>query len=171
MKVSIPNYISGKGPRDFSFPRGRAVRATQRPDRVEDIAFESDRIFIRLYVRDGDGYSDVVGVAQNAEEGCAHFAFRAFDDLTDTPPKQLSPRQIVAALANRFGTEIELGEKRSKCFLGETIPGDPAPDFELPSHGRYYFPVLTKENRAGDLDIWAVFCLDLKAYGDWANSH
>jgi hypothetical protein len=145
--------------------------ATQHADRFEDIAFESDRLVIRLYVKDGKGYSDVVGVAQKEGEACAHFAFRAFDDLADTPLKNLSPKQIVIALANRFGTEIELGTKRSKCFLGETVPGDPAPDFQLPSHGRYYFPFLSKQNRNGDLEIWAVFCLDLKAYSDWIGKH
>jgi len=117
VKISIPKYISGRGPRDFSFPRRRAVMATQHADRFEDIAFESDRVFIRLYVRDSKGYSDVVGVAQKEDEACAHFAFRAFDDLADTPSKNLSPKQIVIALAKRFGTE-SLSGNDSSCFLG-----------------------------------------------------
>ena len=173
MNITVAKHVSGQRPKGLGFPRQRAIRVTQNHDRFEDIAFEPDGIVLRLHVKDSDRYSDLVAVTQRREHGQVQFAFRVFRDLTDKPPKNLTPKEIVIAFVNRFGVPIQLGEVQSKCFIGETITSftNPTSGGLPPSHGFYIQPHFCKLNRTGGLDIFAAFCLDLKAYSEWLGAH
>ena len=128
MRVTVPRQISGHRSGDCRFPRRRALEVIEQPDRVEEIGFDDFHIALRLCVRDRDDCSDLVGMMHDigGDTGHVWFALRVFPDLAERPPEQLTPKEIVVAVADRFGEEIQYGELRTKCgFRREAAPFGP----------------------------------------------
>jgi hypothetical protein len=164
----------------LGFDAARIMAAIEHPDRPVD-RFAWGNWIIKICTHPAGNkstgeWTDVVGIGLNGEIRTILFAFQVFPDLCETPIKDLSPLQMVGALAERFGHVLTIGKKSGKLVVQEDFPrpprgrrGQPFQDWLHVDHPKDETPF---EVRADDADhrlvrVALAFSICHREYGRW----
>jgi hypothetical protein len=105
------------------------------------------------------------------------FAFKVYPDLAPDPARA-TPLQLTRALAERFGVEIQIGDKKSKCFVEDKITVqdvDPRRYVRIANEQNHRLAPLTylrTESHGAHRRASAVLCfaIDVTAYESWLSA-
>jgi transcriptional regulator with XRE-family HTH domain len=181
-KLRIPPYIYLDPPDGFGFPQFRVFEVLAGPTDTEILKIDDfDAIIL---AKATPTYADVVCVEDVAEgkHKVVAFAFRAFSDLSDTPPNKLRALDIVKLMTGRFGVPICIGIHEGKFFLESTFE---KPSIEIPGrnpNAPIHFAVpygraviagtaIKVDKDTNKIRIALAFGFDSTSYQEWLASH
>ncbi|HVA50013.1 MAG TPA: hypothetical protein VNH11_26845 [Pirellulales bacterium] len=176
--IAVPDYIwKGLSEGGLGFPAFRVFEVCKKPSEIERV--QRGEVLASILASHDTDFSEVVGVGSFDSKNLTCFAFRVFDDLCQTPLRQMTPLKIVQNLAERFGLEISIGGSCGKFILekqfdiprilrprtpeGQVISvEDPAEHFVLCTTFKLVPP---------KVEIALAFCIDTDKYGEWLAAH
>ena len=153
-----------------------AEDALARPDATSKVSAEG--ILVRLCAQAiaSDPPHTLVVLASEKRPGEVDidFAFKAYPDL-EADCARASPLQLTRRLAERFGVELQIGDRQAKFFHEDKITvseSDPRRYIRIPNEQNHRLAPLTylrTESHGAHLRASCVlcFCIDVDAYENW----
>jgi hypothetical protein len=172
--IKTPEYITGECPPNFGFPEGRLQEVHQNPDQTHVLIWEG--LEIRLFLKAATKFTDVVAVQWTPQPRMVSFAMRTFPSLCDTPLGDFTPLQLVERVAEKYGLEVTIAEKKGKFFLCEKldmpkgVPGTQLTQVTNPNNHEFVQSFFIKVTPPV-VSVALAFCLDTREYGNWLRNH
>lgn len=178
-ELIVTELLEKKCLRPFEINLEHALEAADYPDRTEVI--ERDRLTLRVHLKRIDAgqppYHLIVVEQIQQGERRGNYALKAYPDLCEDFESK-SPLEIIQAIADRFGVNIKIGQRRGKFIFEERIPVKGLTNIvsaEADKRSRHKFTLQLycriDEGPPKMADCALGFCLDVTKYTAWLHTH